>query len=313
MKAEVIEQAPSQLGTARKGEGMLVVVQDNQEKSLIISSMNRSVEQLLGYEPGEVIGRKLETILSQKTALALTEDLEFTADAPDFGDIFQRQRDVRLRQRSGEEVAVNCTLTRMMASGMNACFQLVFPNDHEQTAARKLREFISLNLDGRKEIDEATGLPNHKTAKEFLPLLETYLAETNMNVVFALVRLDRHQKSLAKYGKDACAQLLMHAYHCCRSTFRAEDLIFALSDHTLGVVLFDISRESSRVVLNRLRWKVSNYRIDFGGKPNFTITTCIGFDMLSAKGAEEVFERCEKVMQELDPNERNTLVELGNA
>jgi GGDEF domain-containing protein len=294
---------------ARRGDGVIWLAQNNNDKSLLISGMNGVAERLLGYHAGEMVGRKFESLLSPRTAVSITEDLEYADDAPDFGDLFPRLRDVRMRHRNGEEISVNCSLNRMMSQGMNACFQLMIANDHEVAAAQKLRDFIATNLDGRKELDPITGLPNHKTAKEFLPLLKNYLSDSDMGVVFALIRLDRHEKSLARYGKEGCGQLLLHTYQCCRSTFRAEDLIFALSDHTLGVVLFDISRESSRVVLNRLRWKVSNYRIDFGGKPNFTITTCIGFDMLSGS-AEEVFERCERAMAELDANERNMLVEI---
>jgi len=287
------------------------VMQNNDDKSLIISGMNETLEAMLGYGPGEVLNRKVETILGAAAAAAIVDDLEYTDDAPDFGDLFPRIRDVRLRRRLGEEIKVNCTLSRLMSQGRNACFQIVIPNEHERLAGSKLSDFIALNLEGRKELDPATGLPNHKTAKEFLPLLRTYLAESEMDVVFAILRLDRHQKSLERYGKDACAKLLLHAYNCCRSTFRAEDMIFALSDHTLGVVLFDISRESARVVFNRLRWKIRNHRIEFGGKSDFSITTCIGFDMLVAESADEVFERCELAIMGLDASERNALIETG--
>lgn len=313
MTTQEIELPVITFGEVRRGEGMLLVMQDNENKSLIINTINEPLEQLLGYVPGELVGRKLETVLGQKTAALLAEDLEYTPDAPDFGEWFSRMREVKFRRRTGEEFVIHGTLSRMMSQGMNACFQLLIPNEQEVTAASKLRNFLTLNLEGRKELDEATGLPNHKTAKEFLPLLRTYLSESKMDVVFAVIRLDRHKKSLARYGKDACAKLLVHASHCCQATFRAEDMVFALSDHTLGVVLFDISRESARVVLNRLRWRIRSHRIEFGGKSDFSISACVGFDMLNAENAETVFEQCEKTMSNLDANERNALVELGAA
>lgn len=299
---------------ARKGEGLLLVIQNNEDKSLIISGMNETLETMLGYAKGEVIDQKLETILGKNEAQMLADDLEYVDDAPDFGDLFSRIRDVRLRRRVGDEIRVDCTLSRLMAQGHHACFQIVIPNEHERIRSTNLSEFIALNLEGRKEVDEATGLPNHKTAKEFLPLLKNYFADTETEMVFAVLRMDRHEKSVARYGKAACEQLLRHTASCCRSAFRADDLIFALSDHTLGVVLFDISRESSRVVFNRLRWQIRSHRIAFGGKADFSVTTCIGFDMLNTdEPTEEVFERCEKAMAELDANERNALVELSEA
>ncbi len=306
--------SPAQPGaTARKGEGLLLVVQNNDEKTLTISSMNEALEALLGYAKGEILGRRVETILGSREAEAIDDDLEYDDAAPDFGDIFPRIRDMRFRRRNGDEIRVNCTLSRLMSQGKNACFQIVIPNEQERAASGKLSEFIAVNLDGHKELDPATGLPNHQTAKAFLPLLKNYFAETGTSIVFAMVRMDRHEKSVARYGREACTQLLMHVCHICRSTFRAEDMIFALSDSTLGIVLFDISHESARVVLNRLRWKIRNHRIAFGGKADFSISTCIGFDQLDLEDVTGVFERCEAAMGALDKNERNMLVEVGHA
>jgi PAS domain S-box-containing protein len=298
---------------ARKGQGMVLVQQNNADKSLNIIEINETLETMLGYARGEILNRRVETILGKREAEALADDLEYDDGAPDFGDIFSRIRDVRMRRRTGDEIRVECTLSRLVSQGGNACFQIVIPNEQERVAATKFNEFIALNLEGRKEIDPTTGLPNYNTAKEFLPLLRNYLADAGMSVVFAVIRMDRHQKSLARYGEQACQKLLQHTANCCKTTFRAEDKVFILSDHTLGVVLFDISRESSRVVFNRLRWKVRNHKIDFGGKTDFTITTCIGFDMLTVDASDDVFERCEKAIAELDANERNALIELGAA
>ena len=313
MKPEEIAPPVINPLAARRGEGLLIVLQDNSEKSLIINTMNETLETMLGYSKGELVGRKLETVLGQREATTLADDMEYDDAAADFGDIFPRIREVKLRRRNGDEIRVECTLSRLMSQGKHACFQVVIPNTVEKTAASKLSEFIALNLEGRKELDLATGLPNHKTAKEFLPLLKNYFADSKVNIVFALMRLDRHDKSIARYGADACTELLMHAYRCSRTTFRSEDLIFALSDRTLGLVLFDISRESARVVFNRLRWKIRNHRFEFGGKAEFAISTCIGFDLLDLEDIDGVFERCEAQMAALDANERNALLEFGNA
>ncbi|MEJ0010127.1 MAG: DEAD/DEAH box helicase [Alphaproteobacteria bacterium] len=83
---------------------------------------------------------------------------------------------------------------------------------------------------------------------------------------------------------------MQHVANCCRSTFRAEDLISALSDRALGLLLFDISRESARMVLNRLRWNVRNHVLSFGGKSDFSVTISIAFGMLGEKDRAAVIE-----------------------
>lgn len=296
---------------ARRGDGVIVVLQNNAERSLVIEGMNEPAEALLGFEKDEAKGRKFEILLGSKTAEFLAEEIEYSPDAPDLGEVLSKQRDIRLRNRSGAEIVRQCKISRLMARGAHACFQLLVPNERDALARQKIRDFIALNLEGRKEVDARLGIPNRATAEAFLPLLKTYLAESGLEASFAVIRLDRYEKSVARYGADACMQLLQHMANCCRTSFRAEDIVFVLSDKTLGVVLFDIGRESARLVLNRLRWKIRNHHIMFGGKPNFSITGTVGFDMIDAARGYGVLERCEAAIAEFSLDERNGLVELG--
>ena len=313
MKPEENEPPAGPEIAVRNGDMMLVVIQNNEEKALTISMINEQLEAMLGYGKDEVLNRRLETILGAAEAEAIEDDMEYSDEGPDFGDIFSKMREMKLRRRLGDEVRVNYTLSRLMSQGANACFQIVIPDEQERVSRTKITDFIALNLVGHTELDAATGLPNHKTAEAFLPLLKNYYADAESDIVFAVLRLDRHKKSIVKYGAQAATQLMMHTHQICRSTFRSEDMIFALSDSTLGVVLFNTTREAARVVLNRLRWKIRTHRIEFGGKSDFSVSACIGFDKLDFEDILGVFTRCESAMAELDANERNALLELGNA
>lgn len=297
-------------GVARRDDGILVILQNNAEKTLTIKRANVVMEELLGYGAGELNSHKLDMVLGKRTSVMLSEDVEYKDEAPDVGDLLSRQREIRLKHRLGEEIIVNCKITRLMAEGMSACFQLVIPNERESMEHRKLHDFIALNLQGRQQIDGATGLPDRHTIEDFLPLLKNYLVESGIEAGFAVMRLDRHPKSLARYGAADCVKLLQHAAKCSANTFRREDMIFALSDHTLALVLMDISRESARLVFNRLRWNIRSHRIDFGGKPDFSVTVTVCFDMLNAQTGDDLLARCEKAVAEFDIDERNGLIEL---
>ena len=313
MKPEDIEPPADSGAVARNGDGILVVIQNNEEKTVTISSINEPLEALLGYGKGEMLNRRVETILGTQEGEALADDIEYSDEATDFGDIFSRMREMRLRRRLGDEVKVNYTLSRLMSQGANACFQIVIPDEQERVSRDKMTAFIGLNLDGHKHLDPATGLPDHQTAEAFLPLLKNYYADAKADIVFAVLRIDRHKKSIAKYGPEAATQLMMHVNQICRSTFRSEDMSFCLSDSTLGLVLFNLTRDAARVVLNRLRWKIRSHRIDFGGKSDFSVSACISFDLLDFEDIPGIFARCEAAVAELDLNERNMLLELGNA
>lgn len=300
-----------QESAGRKGDGVVVLLQNNEEKRLTIHGTNAIVANLLGYAEGELAGRDLVSILSQRLATMLDEDLEYADDAPDVGELLGRQREFKLRHRLGHEIAAPVTISRMMAQGHQACFQLVLPNERESRAQQNLKDFLVLNLEGRREMDDITGLPNRNTAETHLGLLKNYIAGNGMEAAFAVIRLDRHEKSLARYGAPACVELLKHTANICRSTFRTEDVICGLTDHTIGLILLDISRESARMVLNRLRWNIRNHRIVFGGKSDFSVTVSISFDMLDEHRGDTLLERCEDSAAALEVDARNVLVELG--
>ncbi len=48
------------------------------------------------------------------------EELEYAADAPDFGDVLARRRDLRMKGRSGEEMTLPCTVMRVVSTDVNA-------------------------------------------------------------------------------------------------------------------------------------------------------------------------------------------------
>jgi len=305
------QAAQQQEATGRKGDGLMIALQNNAEKRLVIQNANEVFCNLLGYAEGELKDRGLETILGAKLAQLLDEDLEYVDEAPDLGELLSRQREVKLRHRLGNEMVVPLTISRLMAQGREACFQIVVPNEVEGRAQQQLKDFLKINLEGRQQIDEATGLPDRSTADTYLNLLKNYIANNGMEAAFAVIRVDRYEKSLARYGKQGCIEQLQHVANCCRSTFRAEDVVCMLSESTLGLVLLDISRESVRVVLNRLRWNVRNHRIVFGGKSDFSVTISLSFDMLTEHTGDSLLDRSEEAVGKLDADTRNYLIELG--
>lgn len=307
----MVDAAQNQDATGRKGDGVMIVLQNNAEKRLVIQNANEVFCNLLGYAEGELKDRSLEAILGTALAELFSEDLEYKDDAPDMAELLARQREVKLRHRLGQEITLPLTISRLMVQGREACFQVVVPNEIEGRAQQQLKDFLRINLEGRQQIDEKTGLPNRATADIYLNLLKNYIANNGMQAAFVVIRIDRYQKSLERYGRQGCIEQLQHVANCCRSTFRAEDVVCTLGDATLGLMLLDISRESVRVVLNRLRWNVRSHRIVFGGKSDFSITISLSFDMLNEHTGDTLLERCEEAVGQLDADTRNYLIELG--
>ncbi len=298
---------------SRRRDGVVLIVQNNADKQLIIAETNEVAANLLGYAQGDLTNRNVMDILGVRTQSFLQEELEFHDDAPDFGDVIARQRIVRVKNRVGDEMALPCTVLRVVSQGHHPRFQLVLPDETEQRAREQLSQFLKTNLESRLERDAATDLPNRATTESYLELMKSYVAAGDMSVAFAIIRIDRFERSLARYGAADMAKMVKHVASFCRATFRSEDMISLLSPSTLGVLLFDISRESVRVVLNRLRGQIRSHHIAFGGKANFSVTISVAFDMLDADRGAGVLPRCEQAMANVDGDARNSLIELTDA
>ncbi len=296
---------------ARRRDGVILVVQNNATHALTITHANETISNTLGYSAGDLTHHSLLEILGEKSTNLIQEEITFEDDAPDFGDIFSRQTSLRLRTRAGQEIVRDCTIMRVMAEDAHAKFQLVLPDTREVTSKLQLREFLKLNLEGSQILDSDTGLPDRASAIRYLEVLKNYLTANDMSACFAVLRLDRYERSLARYGKQNCVDQLHHVANCCRGSFRSEDLVSVLSESTLGLMLFDISRESARMVLNRLRWNVRNHRIALGGKADFSVTVSVTFDMIGTQSADAMVLACESAAKEIAADERNILSELG--
>jgi diguanylate cyclase (GGDEF)-like protein len=235
--------------------------------------------------------------------------LEYEADAPDLLDILEKQRDVKFRLNTGEEMVLPMRLTRILSRDANVWFALEIPSERNQRAGQQLRDLLRMNLESRLVLDEATGLPNRETCFGFFDSVHHLIATQGQTAAIVALRMDRYEKSLARYGKIGCTQLMQHLAGSCRRMVSDEDVVCQLNDQTLALFLMNFSRESARVMLNRLRWLLRSHRIDFGGKSEFSVTVSIAFDIIHGNAGEGALQRCEDAVMALDTEARNQLLE----
>ncbi len=284
------------------------VGQDNEKKTLIIDDVNDGFCDLLASRPDHVIGTDLRDWFAKATIDEL-EELEFTSDTPDLFEILSKLRAVKWKLETGSEVSFPLKISRIDASSSAARFKLSVPNERNARAKAQLSEFLQNYFAGQVVLDEATGLANRQSCLGFYDSLVHFVHAHEIPVAFATIRLDRFDKSISLYGEKACLELIKHVARGCQRALAPEDVVARLNDQQLALFMFNVSRESARVILNRLRWLIRSHRIVFGGKSDFSVTVSFAFNML---GDEEtnITEQCEAALTELPEDERNRLIEL---
>jgi len=290
---------------------VLVVSQNNEKQTVMIVQTNAVLAQALGRLQSEMEGQPLKSILTDKIAEALDDYLEYEEDGNDLEDVLRRVQQFKLKHFNGTDLAFGLRIFRDHARDSHSWFRLILKDERRQIKDNSLLDAVRKNFEGIQSIDEEVGLPDRYTAGQYLHVLQTYVQSHDLNAVVAVLRIDRYEKGVAKYGRVPSLELLRHVAACCKSKFRSEDVVCRLSDKMIGLFLFNITHETARVVLNRLRWHIAQHRISFGGKADFSVTISLSFMPLMKDESRDVLVMCEEAMGKLNQDERNIMIDLG--
>jgi diguanylate cyclase (GGDEF)-like protein len=295
-------------------EFYLIVTQSNQTRECIVEAVNDGFADLLGARPDDIIGTNITQWLGKKANEAIEEMLEFESQGTDLYDVLSKQRQIKWQTadtESGTEIAFALDINRMDARSADLRFKLSVPDQRNIREKEQMKTFLRSYFEGRMVLDAETGLPDRATCLSFFDSLTHFVHAHDIQVAFATMRIDRFDKSIAHYGYEPCLRLIQHVAQGCRRALASEDVVVRINDQQLALFMFNVSRESARVILNRLRWLIRSHRIPFGGKSDFAVTVSFAFNMLGGDMPDEALPtQCEEALKALPEDERNQLLEL---
>lgn len=295
--------------TQRSLDSIFVLRQDNASQSIAIIEANNNALELLDTSQEAIEKTSFFAILGKKSYEYFTETIEYETDGIDIYAACQKIRDIRFKTTGGSEITSEFHIAPIESRDGKDWFRLVLMHENVQRKREHFSRFLQEHLASIAQMDSETGLPSGSSAAEYIEMFKRMLDSNAMQGICALIRVDRHQKTLARYGKSGLVTLLKHVANCCKSTFRSDDMVCQIDDHTLALFLVDIDIDAARVVLNRLRWNIRNHTIAFGGKENFSVTVSVAFSALSSTPSLAL-TRPHQALSALSEDERNQLLEL---
>ncbi len=301
--------------SARQNDAVIAICQNNAAQTITVSIANEEAAEMLGYDDSAALhDTNFLTLVSEKVREAILENVEFEDDSHDVDQVLARSREFKMIHQDGREVACDVKVTRMMAPDGNHHFRLVLRDDKAKREENMLIRAIHDNLAGYAVMDEALMVPNRQSTFDFLKTVVRHVSQHELSACFAVVRLDRYEKSIARYGEDGTNEQLRFVIEGMIRNFRSDDVICYLGNGLVGIVLFNIPHDSVRVVLNRLRWNIATRKIEYGGKKDFSITVSITFKYLSEDDeAEDIVDRCETLIASIDVEKRGEMNEFASA
>lgn len=161
--------------------------------------------------------------------------------------------------------------------------------------------------------DGLTGLYNRRhfeynIEREFLRT-KRYPADLS----FALVDIDYFKKVNDTYGHQYGDYVLKEISNIIAASFRKTDMIYRYGGEEIGIILTETSLENSKIPLERLREKISEYNFSNNGVDvRITISIGVGTNYPQLETYKDLIEVTDKALYKAKKNGRNQLVVSTN-
>lgn len=293
----------------RKNEGMLLVCQNNDARSITIQSLNGIMEQILGYREDELKGEELSKVLSPKHAEMLTDYVEYEEDANDLHAVLQKVAEIGLMRKNRSELKTVFKLVRAEAKNRHHWFRLLVEDQEVNDEAVAFKQSVVDNFKGHEVLDKESGLPDAASLAKDLELAQFYAESKNLRACYAYMRVDDFAELETTYGRQTAVESIYHISRVLKRNLRGDDTLGRVGDAAIGVILMDISLESARVVLNRLRWHISSDGFPLpNGAPKKPLTVSVCLARIGEDKHINLTERSAQVLSETPLP--NTFLEL---
>lgn len=295
----------------RSHDAVITICQNNAAKSIEITEVNKTAEDILGYPGAELAGKPLGRILPPRIVSLLEEYVEFMPDANDVGEVLSKVQSFSVVGRDDKETGYRLKIVRSDSRGDKILFNLVLQDRVGLRKNEVLRKAIQDNFKGHEVLDPDTGLPDRNSFIKDIELVGYYNSKSDMRTCVALLQLDHYDDLFSQYGRQVCIGMLGHLAGICRLSLRPDDVVSSIAYNRLGVLLLDTTPETARMVSNRLRWQIAADPFVLPDKSTVGLSVSISFSRVSGRTADKkLIDECTAALDSLAPTVANALIEV---
>ncbi len=286
------------LNAYRKNDAVLIVCQNYQHQTIEIAGTNDKAREVTGYNDDDIIGKPLLDFVVGELPELIAEYIDFENSNYDLGDVLAKIRNIKIRTKSGSIVEFNLRVVRCEAVGSNPIFHLVLQDEDIDRENSLFKQVLHENFKGHEILDEHTGLPDRQSMIKNLELVQHYQQKKCFGACFAALEVDNIVNLRRQYGDNTAYEIMSHIGKLCAQRLRSEDEVGIMSADVLGLILMNITGESARIVLNRLRWSISSMPMIVSDGRRIDLTVSISYHMLHDDNIEEMVAACEQALLE---------------
>ena len=291
----------------RKNEGLILVCQNNEDRSLIVFAANARAQELTGQTEEYFKGRSLTEIVPRDIRESLEEYVEYDDEGADLAAVLGKIREFRLLNAEGEEVPITLKAAQAEAKDRNLWYRLILLDEKIEQEVEAFKHLLSENFRGHEVLDADTGLPDCASLLKDMEIAHYYVKDKGISCCFAAFRLDRFEELRRAFGKQQALKALQQVGANLKRNLRGDDTVGRIGEDALGLILVDITQESARVVLGRLRWLIASEPLRIPDVPPRKVTVSLAFAMIGEREPEAQLKLCEDALA--NDSSPNTMIE----
>lgn len=296
----------------RSNDAVLTICQNNAAKSIEIMGLNEAASTLTGYTQQELAGRALASVVPMRLSTLLIEYVEYEEDANDVGAVLSKVQNFSMIMKDSKEKSFRLKVVRGESNKEKMTFRLVLQDTVNLRKDDALHKLMQENFKGHEVLHPALGIPDRHSLEKDVEMTTYYHHKAGVRASFVAIQLD-HLAALEKqFGEALCSEFLKHVVHVCRGNLRPGDVIGAISDTQIGVLLLDAVSDSTRMVANRLRWQVAAQPFALPDTSMLSLTASMAYiNIDGALTADKLVDACLERLNTLPEDAASQLVEAG--
>ncbi len=238
---------------------------------------NEAAAKLLGYEIGQMLGKRLQDLVTHEFEGGIEQKWEETAVARCLADR-SRQRSVpdMLWHSAWRRFPVEYTISAIVADDPEGGAVLIFRDASEKRALAKQLRHQAMH-------DSLTGLVNRRGFESKLDELIVSARTQRRTHALCFMDLDQFKLINDSCGHAAGDELLRQLPRRLQEIVRPDDVLARLGGDEFGVLMPNTTLEEAAVVAGALRDAVRDFRFMWGGK-TFGVGVSVGVVAIDTEG-----------------------------
>jgi len=269
-----------------------------------IRYMNKAMQRLSGYAPGEAIGQPLQGMMPVAYASQHQGYIDrFLANTTQ-SEVLGNVREFAIRHRTGDMIPIEMKALDLGVVAEHHYFGAYLTDLRIRHQADAKNAALLEQLERQAMSDALTGLPNRRAFELEAGRIEARARRSGQPITVGIADIDHFKRVNDQYGHPAGDEVLNAISAVLSQAARASDFVARIGGEEFGMLFPDARPETALAVAERMRRAVEEFTIHTSAGLALNITISIGLAAFDSS-LSEALSQADKALYAAKHNGRN--------